>query len=64
MNLMGHIMSTVYMELLDAISSTKGSSDPRKRHYSTGKARPNTQGRNDLCRCGSGLKYKRCCGKE
>lgn len=20
-------------------------------------------GRNDICRCGSGLKYKKCCGK-
>lgn len=64
MNLMSHIMSTVYMELLDAMLSTKGSSDPRKRHYSTGKPRPNAQGRNELCSCGSGLKYKRCCGKE
>jgi uncharacterized protein YecA (UPF0149 family) len=26
----------------------------------SGKSRP---GRNDLCLCGSGLKYKRCCGQ-
>jgi hypothetical protein len=26
-------------------------------------ARKNEQGRNDKCNCGSGLKYKKCCGK-
>lgn len=31
--------------------------------FSTGPAgRPRKVGRNDLCRCGSGRKYKRCCG--
>jgi len=28
-----------------------------------GAARPQGTGRNDLCPCGSGLKYKHCCGK-
>ena len=35
-----------------------------KRDYSTGKPRPNAQGRNERCNCGSGKKYKQCCGKE
>jgi uncharacterized protein YecA (UPF0149 family) len=26
--------------------------------------RPHEQGRNEKCACGSGLKYKKCCGKE
>jgi uncharacterized protein YecA (UPF0149 family) len=26
-------------------------------------ARKNEQGRNAKCNCGSGLKYKKCCGK-
>jgi preprotein translocase subunit SecA len=30
---------------------------------STGKKAENTPGRNDLCPCGSGKKYKHCCGK-
>lgn len=25
---------------------------------------PNSQGRNEPCLCGSGLKYKKCCGKR
>jgi uncharacterized protein YecA (UPF0149 family) len=25
--------------------------------------RPKEQGRNEKCNCGSGLKYKKCCGK-
>jgi uncharacterized protein YecA (UPF0149 family) len=26
-------------------------------------ARKKEQGRNELCKCGSGLKYKKCCGR-
>lgn len=25
--------------------------------------KPNKQGRNELCQCGSGVKHKKCCGK-
>jgi hypothetical protein len=32
--------------------------------YMTPRAVAKTQGRNDLCQCGSGKKYKNCCGKK
>ena len=64
MNLMSHYMSEVYMELFKSAVISRRSRDLRKRDYSTGEARPNAQGRNEKCSCGSGLKYKKCCGKE
>jgi uncharacterized protein YchJ len=35
----------------------------KKRNYTTGKPRKKAQGRNERCNCGSGLKYKYCCGR-
>jgi len=37
--------------------------DPRKDERTVRRARPRV-GRNEPCYCGSGLKYKRCCGKN
>jgi uncharacterized protein YecA (UPF0149 family) len=31
---------------------------------STGRSRPGRPGRNEPCPCGSGQKYKRCCGRD
>lgn len=45
------LMNQIQYELLELISSIK---NPRP---DFGK-----QGRNELCRCGSGIKYKKCCG--
>lgn len=38
---------------------------PKIRHYRNVPeyARKKEQSRNELCNCGSGLKYKKCCGK-
>ena len=57
-------ITDVYSDLYNYITkNNKGSKDPTKRDYSTGKPHPNEQNRNERCSCGSGLKYKKCCGK-
>jgi len=33
------------------------------RYLTSKKAKINEQGRNEPCKCGSGLKYKKCCSK-
>ena len=40
--------------------------EPQKRpkYITSKKARLNEQGRNEPCKCGSGIKYKKCCQKK
>jgi len=61
-----------------AVSDKRGTTEPKARRFtitttsgSDDDARPKVEqrrmkkiGRNDPCPCGSGKKYKKCCGKE
>lgn len=51
-------------EYIKTINSTYGSFEQIKYDYKGQRHRLKKIGRNDLCPCGSGKKYKKCCGKK
>lgn len=52
----GYVMKKIEGGAL--IKTTKSGDQPQPYHA------PKTQGRNELCTCGSGKKFKNCCGKN
>lgn len=71
--ILASLMDPNIEKLYDNFGSIEGSGSDKLIEGSKGKVLSNGgdpikvaihPGRNEKCKCGSGLKYKRCCGKE